>query len=277
MTLNRNNTYIHTGYHNLKNCKVECAPRAINIKRAFTLAEVLITLGIIGIVAQMTIPTLMQNVQEKSYVTSLKKAYSTFSQAYTMAVNDNGTPDNWGLSPQMTSAGSISILNNMAPFLKIAQNCGTSAGCFPNSDYLFLDKSSTEGIDSINWKTKIKLQDGTSVSFFSRSADCNASSGTSLALQNICGAIEIDINGLKRPNQFGIDLFRFHITKYGIVPYGTSQEIVGHVGMTLAFNDSCRKESPGRGEGCAAWVIYNENEDYTKCSGLSWDGKSKCD
>lgn len=42
--------------------------------RAFTLAEVLITLGVIGVVAAMTLPTLIQNYQEQEYVNKLKKA-----------------------------------------------------------------------------------------------------------------------------------------------------------------------------------------------------------
>ncbi|MBP7212243.1 prepilin-type N-terminal cleavage/methylation domain-containing protein, partial [bacterium] len=51
-----------------------------NSKTAFTLAEVLITLGIIGIVAALTIPTLMNKSQKQQTVTALKKSYSTFSQ-----------------------------------------------------------------------------------------------------------------------------------------------------------------------------------------------------
>src|SRR5574344_1670122 len=49
---------------------------------AFTLAEVLIVLGIIGIVAALTIPTLMANVQKQQYVTALKKFYSTQTEGY---------------------------------------------------------------------------------------------------------------------------------------------------------------------------------------------------
>jgi len=44
-------------------------------KKGFTLAEVLITLGIIGVVASLTIPTLMANYQKVQYVTGLKRAY----------------------------------------------------------------------------------------------------------------------------------------------------------------------------------------------------------
>ena len=50
-------------------------------KQAFTLAEVLVTLAIIGVVAAMTVPTLMQNYQRKVYVAQLQKVYNEASQA----------------------------------------------------------------------------------------------------------------------------------------------------------------------------------------------------
>ena len=62
-------------------------------KGAFTLAEVLITLGIIGVVAAMTMPSLIQNYQEKATVTKLKKCYSLVSQAYVSILNDEGGSD----------------------------------------------------------------------------------------------------------------------------------------------------------------------------------------
>ena len=50
-------------------------------KSGFTLAEVLITLGIIGVVAAMTIPTLMMNYQKQVWESKLKKAYSVATNA----------------------------------------------------------------------------------------------------------------------------------------------------------------------------------------------------
>ena len=58
-------------------------------KAAFTLAEVLITLGIIGVVAAMTMPTLIANYQKQVATTRLKKFYTTYSQAYNQSKNDN--------------------------------------------------------------------------------------------------------------------------------------------------------------------------------------------
>ena len=60
--------------------------------RAFTLAEVLITLGIIGVVAAITIPTLMANYQKAQYVTALKKAYSQINQVLVKIADDRGCP-----------------------------------------------------------------------------------------------------------------------------------------------------------------------------------------
>ena len=55
------------------------------MKKAFTLAEVLITLGIIGIVAAMTLPSLIANYQKKVTVNRLKQAYSMINQALLLA------------------------------------------------------------------------------------------------------------------------------------------------------------------------------------------------
>ena len=69
-----------------------------NIRRvAFTLAEVLITLGIIGIVAAMTIPTLISKYTEKQTVTHLIKVYTTLSNAFQMVNAEYGPISTWGL------------------------------------------------------------------------------------------------------------------------------------------------------------------------------------
>lgn len=59
-------------------------------KKGFTLAEVLITLGIIGVVAALTMPSIIANYQKKVISVRLKKFVSTFSQAYNMAISKYG-------------------------------------------------------------------------------------------------------------------------------------------------------------------------------------------
>ena len=65
----------------------------MNKKNAFTLAEVLITLAIIGMVAAMTIPTIVATTQKKELAINLKKAYSTFNQAMKLIMIDYGCTD----------------------------------------------------------------------------------------------------------------------------------------------------------------------------------------
>ena len=64
----------------------------------FTLAEVLITLGIIGVVAAMTIPTLIQKHQKQTILTQLKKAYSELGQAIQLAEVENESREYWDFS-----------------------------------------------------------------------------------------------------------------------------------------------------------------------------------
>lgn len=64
-------------------------------KKGFTLAEVLITLGIIGIVASLTLPALIQNNKNKEVEAKLKKIYSAMNQAILLSEKDNGAKEYW--------------------------------------------------------------------------------------------------------------------------------------------------------------------------------------
>lgn len=230
---------------------------------AFTLAEVLITLGIIGVVAALTIPSLMQKNQDSATVSKLKKVYSTLSNAYNFAVKDNGTPDTWGFTGAAYNATSSTIMiTNIIPYLNVSQNCGTANGCFPNVTYKLLDNSSWANI-STNGQPKLKLQDGISLTAVYEGGNCNNVWGSLPQLQTACGDYDVDINGDSPPNQVGKDYFRFNLTKYGILPTGTSSYQSGYTFTSNGF-------------GTTAWVIYNGNLDYSRCGGLSWSGPTTC-
>ena len=64
-------------------------------KNGFTLAEVLITLGIIGVIAALVIPGLIENTEKRQTVEKLKKVYSTISQAASLAQESNGDMNSW--------------------------------------------------------------------------------------------------------------------------------------------------------------------------------------
>ena len=65
------------------------------MKKAFTMAEVLITIGIIGLVASMTLPSLYNHINSKGYVERLKKAHSLLQNATNLIISDYGQPEDW--------------------------------------------------------------------------------------------------------------------------------------------------------------------------------------
>ena len=87
-------------------------------KVAFTLAEVLITLGIIGVVAAMTISTLMSKYQEKVYKTQYKEIFSELNQAMKLLEDDGRLP-----SSECTTFNDRCFRDLLATKLKVAHDC----------------------------------------------------------------------------------------------------------------------------------------------------------
>lgn len=86
---------------------------------AFTLAEVLITLGIIGIVAAMTVPILVNNYQKNATVTKLKKTYTVLFQAIRLSESDNGNVDTWDYGNSQNGSSTLNWFNTyLANYLK---------------------------------------------------------------------------------------------------------------------------------------------------------------
>lgn len=177
-----------------------------NHKTAFTLAEVLITLAIIGVVAAITIPSLNNNINKQDTVTKVKKAYSTLSQA-TQEINAEcgGNLTNCLVTMSTTDQDATSrqeVVTLYKPKLLTNKECPTSAtlGCFANTEYKFLNNSNMGNFATANIfdNARFSLNDGTAVLF-----DWD---GTSTDLFRFA----IDTNGPKPPNQLGKDLFMFY-------------------------------------------------------------------
>ena len=138
------------------------------MKKAFTLAEVLITLGIIGVVAAMTMPSLIQKHNEKVIVNQTKKVYSTFSQLLLFAQKDGDSLDSILQATSSKQEASMALLNYFLPYLKIGKNCGLqqNAGCFGNLPYYRLNGAAYAVYDNFSDRAKVKLADGTSLAFY---------------------------------------------------------------------------------------------------------------
>ncbi len=227
-------------------------------KLGFTLAEVLITLGIIGVVAAMTMPSLIQKHQEKVTVAKLKKVYSVLSQAFLQACNEYGTPDSWELAKNGEPA--VNAAPKIKQFLKVADDCGVN-DCENYSirgGHFRVLRGGIYGSSYYSNDYKLKLTDGTELSF----------------RENIDGGgimILADLNGQQGPNTMGKDIFYFAFLNDGkIIPGG-----IGYDPKDTTVFQACNPKMEGWN--CTAWVIYNENLDYLRCADeLSWNGKTKC-
>ena len=175
-----------------------------NRTEAFTLAEVLITLAIIGIVAAMTIPTLISKYEKAQTISKLKKVYSTLSQAFELSQIENGEFSHWDLTP--TSNPKEYVMKYWAPYLKVLKYCDTYQECGYNVTRPWVSisgETAGEDLTATNVRYALILQDGVVVSF--RTLPDTLANGHGTAKLNI------DINGAKAPNRSGRDYFSFEI------------------------------------------------------------------
>lgn len=171
---------------------------------AFTLAEILITLGLIGVVAALTIPTLISNYQKQATVSGLQKAYSALSQAINRSIVDNGPVKNWDFPTTQYDGNQCLqfVQTYLSPYLNISKNCGlmsVNSSCWPPvTSIKKLDGTNQPAINnvySVLGNTNYILSDGMTLNI------TYAGSGGV--------AILVDINGLKKPNMMGKDIFSF--------------------------------------------------------------------
>ena len=113
--------------------RLACTTTQATAKAAFTLAEVLITLAIIGVVAALTIPSVIQNYTYRMTESKLAKFYSLMNQAILMSKIDNGAPETWdywvkealdeeGNYINMSDAIDAAFKKYLAPYLKIVES-----------------------------------------------------------------------------------------------------------------------------------------------------------
>ena len=186
------------------------------VKFAFTLAEVLITLGIIGIVAAMTIPTLISNYQKKQTVTKLQKAISIFNQAYKMSFDEVGNP-----SPQEAfDMGPTKYINTYwAPYLKINNICTTYSDCgYDSLTPITLPSGNKDGANIINERTRIGVQTMDGITYIIFTSHWNSNDNDFTTPSNY---VWVDLNGGEKPNKYGRDLFMLtRVENKGVFPYG---------------------------------------------------------
>ena len=234
---------------------VTCNFSKLRVIKSFSFAEVVITIGIIGIVAAMTLPSLIQKQQKYVLEKNFKVVYSLLLNAIRMAESVHGEAKYWQYynenltTPQNTTLFSETYL---IPFL---------------NDIHVYNGAKLHGCKNITYKDRSGMVvTCNSVIGFCGTCRSGGANLTQIYLPNgaiivpmvrpkiVYGGaggveIDVDINGYKGPNVFGRDVFRFFISRYSkynlagtMVPYQTrSQKLM-----------SCKSDALW---GCAAIII----------------------
>ena len=215
------------------------------MKKAFTLAEVLVTLGIIGVVSAMTVPSLMQNHQRKTYVTQLHKVYNELQQASLQYMTDNNAINMKEAGINSDDAASDFIKK----YFKVVQDCGADKSpCFP--EHTVYKKLS--GAENSAWvgKRHFVLASGASVSTYYHPED-------ELLLE-----FWVDINGQNGPNIIGRDLFGMYMSVDGVLDDLTYKFPLSKEERENKFNTVCKAANQGNLHGCFGKIL-NDNWEMT--------------
>lgn len=168
-------------------------------KNAFTLAEVLITLGIIGIIAALTLPPLIENYRKQNVEVQVKHFYSMMLQAIKMSELTNEAVENWTFTTSSTASNKEFAKTYILPFLTGMQYCGEG---------MYSKDSETYRLCGVPFDTNAVVY--------------RIPNNSCMSIEQSTGAIamvmSVDINCGVKPNNYR-DNYQFALTKSGkLVP-----------------------------------------------------------
>ncbi len=257
---------------------------------AFTLAEVLITLAIIGVVAALTIPTVITNYQKKMYVTQLKKTYNNIINGFHAYMAGQGvtrlTDTNLWSKISNTEFNSSTIgeekyTEARKEFEKIFKVTNImNKEKYPDYNPKLLDGTApdyygySKNFVSMADGTILNFEffDATAVSFCGEKKDCSSLQEfksfykTPTKLWEWNGNITVDVNGLKGPNIFGRDIFIYVLGNDGMLyPWGgidwgvyngcEYNKPCVHYWNSGAVGWDCAMTDKSQGVGCSARIM----------------------
>ncbi len=197
--------------------------------KAFTLAEVLITLGVIGVVSAMTVPTLMSNYRKRQLETQIKADFSIIQQTLRFA-EDDGVSYSMAISDGSDASMKEWFDSFIAPHLKVSQVCYNKPGCWHKMGVV---KSMTgnppkyENNNGIGGNIiTFKITNGTMFNIDGNTAEDMASFGLDTTSDGL--TFYFDANGEGKPNRVGRDIYIMVWSDQGLVPAGynrTPQEV----------------------------------------------------
>ncbi len=255
-------------------------------KRGFTLAEVLITLGIIGVVAALTAPALVMSSRNEANAAKLSVVVSNLENALNNAIAQEGV-DNlygtrmWRRAPVNGGAGAAGIpefVGNLGRYMVVNGFHNTIADIYDDEPFYPMDNTGStntaieiENLPGTGVCFPIELKNGAIIFIRTYANPGNLADQREAAINAGCtyytnaADVYIDVNGKNAPNTYGRDVFLFEIGENGILyPVGGRDvarrdadggrwDVAG--GRYTCTDDSKGKDPNQRGLGCTARVI----------------------
>lgn len=215
---------------------------------AFTLAETLITIIIVGIVSAITIPTMISKYQKEQVVVKLKQNYSILYNAYKKSVSDNGSAEFWDYNLANKDFYSLYL----APYLK-GEICTTNTG------------------KCKSYKRRSCISSSCQYSYtFTPDAILNNGAYLSFAKDNGF-VIRLDINGSKKPNTYGKDIFGIAIQNRSNTK---SCKFYERFGFSCQWCGACQQAGTSSTKKTRAnWLNTCHKDNGPSCGGLiEYDG-----
>ena len=227
---------------------------------AFTLAEVLITLGVIGVVASLTLPSVINDIKHKQLETAFKSAYSIFSQGFMNMKREDGEglhrnyayydAENYNYPMVTEFKNKFYSYSN----IKVIGKCSYKNGSIKNFNKTANVTNNELLIGNIYQANNFDvLSNGMCSKVFINARYIR---------------LFVDINGLKAPNQLGYDIFHFYIDDKDVLQpekmrkLYTEEELAKENYPTLAgLPCSIKSKQAGNGIGCTYYALINQNPD----------------
>jgi len=213
---------------------LNCGGGASRSLKAFTLAEVLITLAIIGVVAALTIPSVIASYNRQEISTKLKKVVSTLQNTTNLAISEHGPIKTWTIEKEATHANSKAFAEKyLLPYLRVSKMCGEKRTdeCY----YQYSNYHAVGWYSPADKEVQFYLADGTMISLWTAYVENG---------RYISAPMMVDINGHKKPNLYGKDIFFITYTLvYDNVVYGKIEAAKTHNGISwdLYSSAGCNK------------------------------------
>ena len=224
------------------------------IKKGFTLAEVLITLAIIGVIAAISVPSLIQKTNQAELITAWKKEFATISQAANKYAFESGTIPNY-----TTGNKYITAFQNYVKYIKTCDSTALDGVCWHNANewYKLNGAAYSSSFNSnTEWGAAI-ANDGSMWAFQSGTGSCAASPTNYNDVSQRCAGVSIDVNGFKKPNTVGKDIFRVMLFADGTVtPISSDTVSTGTTKINAACDSTTIDTYSEYGWGCSSEYLY---------------------